>query len=341
MQTEFSQISAQPPAAFDFLLWEASEAHSQDLLARNAQDHTGQGSKVNAKGVCNGCSIGVFSYTRSALHGHTALNIDWGFEPDGMQAGRGHRRGIMGDPVPHSLTGLALVPGVGGTGKEHDDVGPLIFSGVYCTGDGDEQNRYIVGTVYTNQNGNSSYDEGEGKAGVTVMPDSGTYFAVTGNAGGYAIPITATGSYRLTFFGGALGDTRYEKIAMVVADSMLVDLETMSSPPYDPDTDGDGTPDSIDNCPIPNADQLDTDEDGVGNACDDDDDGDGTSDARDALPLDALEQFDTDHDGIGNNADQDDDNDGVSDDDEIAAGTNPLVDERRVIPIINTILLND
>jgi hypothetical protein len=91
------------------------------------------------------------------------------------------------------------------------------------------------------------------------------------------------------------------------------------------DADGDGTPDSEDNCPaVLNADQTDTDDDGEGDACDADDDNDGAADEDDAFPLDPNESMDTDGDGIGNNADQDDDGDGQSDADESACGSDPL-----------------
>ncbi|HSC76399.1 MAG TPA: thrombospondin type 3 repeat-containing protein, partial [Pseudomonadales bacterium] len=71
---------------------------------------------------------------------------------------------------------------------------------------------------------------------------------------------------------------------------------------------------ALDNCPsTSNVDQLNTDGDAQGNACDSDDDNDGVADTIDKFPLDATETLDNDNDGIGNNSDTDDDNDGVLD----------------------------
>ncbi len=114
------------------------------------------------------------------------------------------------------------------------------------------------------------------------------------------------------------------------------------------DDDGDGISNSNDNCPsTPNPDQLNTDGDSEGDACDADDDNDGVSDADEIAagsdPLDPNstpevcdgldndlndgvdEGFvDTDGDGQANCVDSDDDNDGVSDAAEVAAGSDPL-----------------
>lgn len=58
-----------------------------------------------------------------------------------------------------------------------------------------------------------------------------------------------------------------------------------------------------------------------------DTDGDGTPDSLDAFPSDPTEQVDTDSDGTGNNADTDDDNDQIPDVFELANGLDSLVDD--------------
>ena len=89
------------------------------------------------------------------------------------------------------------------------------------------------------------------------------------------------------------------------------------------DSDGDGINDGADNCPVvANADQLDTDSDGTGDACDTDDDGDGVNDGADNCPVVAnADQLDTDSDGTGDACDTDDDDDTVLD----SADNCPLV----------------
>jgi thrombospondin type 3 repeat protein len=92
----------------------------------------------------------------------------------------------------------------------------------------------------------------------------------------------------------------------------------------DADTDGDGIPNAQDNClNVANPDQLDTDHNCIGDACDPnaigdkcqgDTDGDGISDCQDNCPLISNpDQLDTNGDGIGDKCQGDADGDGIPD----------------------------
>ena len=232
IQSEFAAIPAKPPAAFDRRLYEASRVHSLDLIARDAQDHENQFTRITASGfVWTSANVSVFSYSKSALDAHGALNIDWGYPRppggDGMQAGRGHRAAIMSNQSTLlTNVGFALVP----ESNPGTDVGPFVFSGAYCsasTASGNaatHSNRFLVGTVWKDLNGNSRYDAGEGLNNVRVQPDSGPWHAITGLAGGWAIPVPTTATYSLTFSGPPLLNPLM-RTATVGSSSVLADVK--------------------------------------------------------------------------------------------------------------------
>ncbi len=92
---------------------------------------------------------------------------------------------------------------------------------------------------------------------------------------------------------------------------------TSASTTTEPDGDGDGVADGADNCPqAENADQVDIDDDGTGDACDADDDNDGLLDDQDNCPARVNpDQADVDADGLGDACDDfpDVDDDGIID----------------------------
>ncbi|MCB2189746.1 MAG: hypothetical protein KQJ78_25305, partial [Deltaproteobacteria bacterium] len=221
LQNEFVGYDQKPPAAFDVRLYNAAKAHS------DAQDHNDQFRKISDAGFSYTQARGnVFSYTKDALYGHAAFNIDWGYGTDGMQDGRGHRMAIMSIDGDYTNVGLAIVP----ESDSATEVGPLVTTGNYCNANRfqpNHYNRFIVGTVWDDVNGNEMYDPGEGIGNVTVMPDSGTYYAVTSDSGGYAVPIISAGACTITF-SGALNAVRNVTVG---DESILFDLVSEPSCP--------------------------------------------------------------------------------------------------------------
>jgi hypothetical protein len=125
-----------------------------------------------------------------------------------------------------------------------------------------------------------------------VTPENGGTCGNPGNVRGY-ITVSATSdkpvSYAIMDLGSATGG------GVFVIDNFVV-----TKPP---DSDDDGIADQIDNCPlVANPDQVDSDNDGKGDACDDflDSDSDGIADQTDNCPLVANpDQVDSDNDGKG------------------------------------------
>ena len=233
LQSEFAGYAAKAPAAFDVRLYGAAKAHSDYLIGIDGQNHNNQIARISSAGFNYSQAAGiVFSYSLNTIYGYAAFNVDWGSGTDGTQDPPGHRYAIMSISGNYTSAGIAVVPEINPATR----VGPQVISGNFCyasTGFADHHNRFIVGTVWEDMNSNSQYDPGEGLAGVTVMPDKGTYFAVTGNSGGYAIPILANDNYTVAFSGGDLSDAITRTVA-VGSSSVLLDLEydaASSTPP--------------------------------------------------------------------------------------------------------------
>ena len=223
LQNEFAVIPAKPPAAFDVRLYNAAKAHSDYLISIDAQNHTGQFDRIDAAGFEFTSAAGiVYSYSEDAVYGHAGFNIDWGPGTDGTQDPPGHRNAIMSVSGNYTNVGYAVVA----VTDPAKNVGPQVITGNLCyanTGYANHYNRFLVGTVWVDNNGNNQYDPGEGIGGVRVELDQGDFFAVTANSGGYAIPITAPGDYVVTFSGSMITIPETTTIT-VAATSLLLDL---------------------------------------------------------------------------------------------------------------------
>lgn len=221
LRAEFAALAPRPPAAFDARLHAAALAHSLDMIARDRQDHLGQTERIAEAGFRRLEHRGnAYAFSVSALEGHAAFNVDWGGGAAGMQPERPHRQAIMSGDGDYTNVGIAVVPDL----ERRNQVGPLVVTGNYAHADetyADHYNRFFVGTVWTDLDGNGRYDEGEGIEGVAVVPSHGPYFAVTAAGGGYAIPALAAGAVSLDFEGG--GVPPHTRAVTVGAASVLVD----------------------------------------------------------------------------------------------------------------------
>lgn len=230
LRAEFAALPPMPPAAFDARLHAAALAHSLDMIARDRQDHLGQSQRVRDAGFHALQQRGnAYAFSEFALEGHAAFNVDWGAGgPPGMQPERPHRQAIMSGDGDYTNVGIAVVPDL----ERRNRVGPLVVTGNYASADdryADHYNRFFVGTVWTDLDGNGRYDDGEGIEGVTVLPSHGPYYAVTAAGGGYAIPALTAGTIQLEFTSG--GVPPQTRSVTVGATSVLVDYEITGSVP--------------------------------------------------------------------------------------------------------------
>jgi hypothetical protein len=126
-----------------------------------------------------------------------------------------------------------------------NSVGPLVTSIGYVvarTSTSNHYNRFIVGTIWTDSNGNDQYDPGEGHGGVSITPDRGDFYSLTADSGGFSIPATETGSYNITVSGGAIAQPQQRQVEVESVSVLMIwnnadtwndpiDLVTPEAPP--------------------------------------------------------------------------------------------------------------
>ena len=237
LASQWSQLVAAPPLAWNEALYNAAAGHDQQMIQADLQDHqvpgeASLGTRVQNAGYTNFQLVGenIFAFGESAFGSHAAFAIDWGFTPTGIQDPPGHRNNMMN--ATFREVGIAIVPESNpGT---HDaagiEVGPLVitedFGNRFNFG-----NPFLLGVVYRDTDGDSQYDAGEGLGGVNVHVAGSdmSFDTTTMTAGGWQLQAPA-GTYSVTFSGGALGGPSTVSNVTVGTANTKVDLRAPTTP---------------------------------------------------------------------------------------------------------------
>lgn len=221
LAAELAARAPTPPAAFDRRLWSASRDHALAMIAADAPFLPGQLDRLVPAGfvypTVEQAAGHAYGFAVNPVHGHAVWAANWGDGPGGMAAGRPNRAIALG---ALSNVGIAVVADVDGG----DLLGPLVAVASHADANqlfANHYNRFLVGTVWDDLDGDGVYDPGEGLAGVSVAPETGGFFAVTAAGGGFAIPVTSPGTLRVAFSGGGV-PPRTRTVA-IGAESVLVD----------------------------------------------------------------------------------------------------------------------
>ncbi|MCY3022868.1 MAG: PKD domain-containing protein [Planctomycetota bacterium] len=202
-----------PPLVMNKNLLQAARAHSKDMNDRNFFAHTnpdglGPGERAAAAGYTGGVGENIAMGTAlTAAGAHDLFIIDPGI------ADRGHRRNVLSIMnMLYREVGVGFYAGGRGSFVTED-------FGLSSTGP------FIVGVVYNDANNNNICDPGEGVAGVTITPDSGSNFAVSSTSGGYAIPVGTSGTVTLTATGGTFTAPLTQTVTLT-GENVKVDFKT-------------------------------------------------------------------------------------------------------------------
>jgi len=199
-------ISAAPkhPLVFHPALLKSSRKHSRWMMENDIFWHTGaNGSspfdRMRAAGYPFSGAGENIAFSGGIFRGAgRVFNGMW------MASTTGHRQSML-NPAWIEV-GLGIWP----VASDDPPPTPSYFANFYGTENfafrSPSQAPFVTGVVYEDKNANGLYDMGEGVGGVSIVPDSGKYYAVTSRSGGYAVPIPAGTTPLGVTFGGAISD---------------------------------------------------------------------------------------------------------------------------------------
>lgn len=201
-----------PPLAFHPLLIAAARAHSDWMLAHDIFSHEGvdgssPGDRMSAAGyVFSGSWAWGENIAWQGTTGTANLNQFTVAEHEALFRSPGHRENLLN--ADFDEVGLGVRSGVFSVTNETTGQ-TTHYNAVMTTQNfarsASTPGPLVLGVVYRDADGDGFYTPGEGLAGVTVQPTTGTYFAITSTSGGFAFPAPATdGSLTVTFSGPGL-----------------------------------------------------------------------------------------------------------------------------------------
>src|SRR5208282_3563166 len=203
-----SLVGPRPPLAMNPILLNIATAHTQDMYNQNYFSHNDpNGTTPFDRMTHAGYNYAMAGENMAGGVDMTSNQLEDFMMVDSGTPGRPHRVNLLdifpypcgNPPCIYSEVGIGYL---GAPTPNGEGLSSLITQDFGATG---TTGPFLLGVAYNDLNGNDFYDIGEGISGVTITPNTGTYYAVSSTSGGYAIPIGTSGTITVTASGPGFG----------------------------------------------------------------------------------------------------------------------------------------
>jgi hypothetical protein len=191
-------VGVRPPLAMNPLLLGIAQGHTEDMYNLNYFSHDDPNGTTPFQRMTNaGYDYVSAGEDMAAGTDMSATALEDFMMVDAGTPCRPHRMNLLDifpyPPPAYLEVGVGYYQGPSGQAFITEDFGTA------STGP------FLLGVVYNNADGSNFYEAGNGIAGVTITPSTGSYYAVSSSSGGYAIPIGSSGTITVTASGAGFG----------------------------------------------------------------------------------------------------------------------------------------